>query len=289
MPKKENFSIYSHYFSVTRENVKKYGEETIVYMQVGSFYELYGCKKNDIMIGSKIEDVANICDLQCKEKKVCFEGDNVYMAGIPLNSLDKYIEKTVQGGYTAVVYIQSEDKEAKERLLDSVYSPGTLISNGGQTSLTNNIICIWIDYHKTMLRKANTQDSLVVGISVVDIITGTTSFYQYETEYKIIASNFDELQRYVSVYDPSEVIVACSLHENDDVEKIMDYSGIRSSKIHYVDMNSACAKNVVKQTYQNHIISEAFQSDTFDICLEFSRKGHCYQIILLLVGFCKRT
>jgi len=287
MPKKDNFSIYSHYFSVTRENVKKYGEETIAYMQVGSFYELYGCKQNDIMIGSKIEDVANICDLQCKEKKVCFEGDNVYMAGIPLNSLDKYIEKTVQGGYTAVVYIQSEDKDEKERLLDSVCSPGTLISSSGQTSSSNNILCIWIDYHKTMLRKANAQDCLVVGISVVDIITGTTSFYQYETEYKIVASNFDELQRYVSVYDPSEVIVACSLHENDDVEKIMDYSGIRSSKIHYVDMNSACAKNVVKQTYQNHIISEVFQSDTFDICLEFREKDTATKSYCYLLDFVK--
>ena len=104
MPKKENFSIYSHYFSVTQENVKKYGEETIVYMQVGGFYELYGCKQDTIMIGSKIEEVANICDLQCKEKKVSFEGRPVYMAGIPLNSLDKYIEKTVQGG-TLLWYI----------------------------------------------------------------------------------------------------------------------------------------------------------------------------------------
>jgi len=287
MPKKENFSIYSHYFSVTRENVKKYGEETIVYMQVGSFYELYGCKQNDMMIGSKIEDVANICDLQCKEKKLLFEGDSVYMAGIPLNSLDKYIEKTVQGGYTAVVYIQSEDKDEKERVLDSVYSPGTLISNSGQTSSSNNIMCIWIDYHKTMLRKANAQDSLVVGISVVDIITGMTSFYQYETEYKIVASNFDELQRYVSVYDPTEVIVACCLDENNDVEKIMDYSGIRSSKIHYVDMKSAYAKNVVKQTYQNHIISEVFQSDTFDICLEFREKDTATKSYCYLLDFVK--
>jgi len=287
MPKKENFSIYSHYFSVTRENVKKYGEETIVYMQVGSFYELYGCKQNDMMIGSKIEDVANICDLQCKEKKLLFEGDSVYMAGIPLNSLDKYIEKTVQGGYTAVVYIQSDDKDEKERVLDSVYSPGTLISNSGQTSSSNNIMCIWIDYHKTMLRKANAQDSLVVGISVVDIITGMTSFYQYETEYKIVASNFDELQRYVSVYDPTEVIVACCLDENNDVEKIMDYSGIRSSKIHYVDMKSAYAKNVVKQTYQNHIISEVFQSDTFDICLEFREKDTATKSYCYLLDFVK--
>ena len=287
MPKKENFSIYSHYFSVTQENAKKYGEETIVYMQVGGFYELYGCKQDTIMIGSKIEEVAIICDLQCKEKKVSFEGNPVYMAGIPLNSLDKYIEKTVQGGYTAVVYIQAEDKEAKERLLDSVYSPGTLISNSTQLGSSNNVMCIWVDHHRAILRKVNKLDSLVVGISVVDIITGMTSFYQYETEYKIIASNFDELQRYVSVYNPSEVILACSIQESGDADKILDYSGIRSSKIHYVDMESKHAKNATKQTYQNHIISEAFQADTFDICMEFREKDTATKCYCYLLDFVK--
>ena len=287
MSKKENFSIYSHYFSVTQENAKKYGEETIVYMQVGGFYELYGCKKGDVIVGSKIEEVSAICDLQCKEKKVSFEGRPVYMAGIPLNSLDKYIEKTVQGGYTAVVYIQAEDKEAKERLLDSVYSPGTLISNNNQLSSSNNVMCIWVDHHKSILRKVNKHDSLVVGISVVDIITGMTSFYQYETEYNIIASNFDELQRYASVYSPSEVILACSIQDSDDMAKILDYSGIRSSKIHYVDMESKHAKNATKQTYQNHIISEVFQSDTFDICMEFREKDTATKCYCYLLDFVK--
>lgn len=288
MPKKENFSIYSHYFSVTRDSVDKYGEDTIVYMQVGGFYELYGCKKGDIMIGSKIEEVSMICDLQCKEKKVSYQGDPVYMAGIPLNSLDKYIEKTIQGGFTAVVYIQNGDaKEAKERLLDSVYSPGTYISDSSQTNVSNNVMCLWVDHHKSLVRKINKQDMLTVGISVVDIMTGATSFYQYQTEYNIIASNFDELQRYVSVYNPSEFIVACSIRENDDVQKIMDYSGICSSKIHYVDMDGECVKNVSKQTYQNHIISEAFQADTFDICLEFREKDTATKSYCYLLDFVK--
>ncbi len=287
MPKKENFSIYSHYFSVTQENVKKYGEDTIVYMQVGGFYELYGCKQGDIIIGSKIEEVSAICDLQCKEKKVSFEGDAVYMAGIPLNSLDKYIEKTIHGGFTAVVYVQSDDKEAKDRLLDSVYSPGTYISDSNQTSASNNIMCVWVDHHKSLVRKVNKPDTLSVGISVVDTMTGATSFYQYETEYNIIASNFDELQRYVSVYNPSEFIIACSITKKHDVQKIMDYSGICSSKIHYVDMNGSYAKNVPKQTYQNHIISDAFQADTFDICLEFREKDTATKAYCYLLDFVK--
>ena len=70
MPKNENFSIFTHYFSVTRVSIHKYGEDTIVYMQVGGFFELYGIKENDMITGSKIEEIANICDLQCKEKKI---------------------------------------------------------------------------------------------------------------------------------------------------------------------------------------------------------------------------
>ena len=148
-------------------------------------------------------------------------------------------------------------------------------------------MCIWVDHHKSILRKVNKHDSLVVGISVVDIITGMTSFYQYETEYKIIASNFDELQRYASVYSPNEVILACSIQDGDDVAKILDYSGIRSSKIHYVDMESKHAKNATKQTYQNHIISEVFQSDTFDICMEFREKDTATKCYCYLLDFVK--
>ena len=286
MPKKENFSIFSHYFAVTDESVKKYGEETIVYMQVGGFFELYGIKENDLIVGSKIEEISAICDFQCKEKKVTYNGHMVFMAGIPLNSLDKYVEKTMGSGYTAVVYVQGDDKDDKERILDSVYSPGTFISNDSNKSVSNHIMCVWIDRHKSLLKKIHKSDMLIVGISVVDVLTGVTSFYQYETEYKMVASNFDELQRYVSVYTPSETIVACSI-EDCDMSKILDYSGISSSKVHYVDMKSPHAINVCKQTYQNHIVSEVFQSDTFDVCLEFREKDTATKSYCYLLNFVK--
>ena len=287
MPKKENFSIFSHYFSVTHENVKKYGEDTIVYMQVGGFFELYGIKKGELITGSKIEEIANICDLQCKEKKVTYEGNMVYMAGIPLNSLDKYIERSIQSGYTAVVYVQGDDKDEKERIMDSVYSPGTYISSDTHMKVSNHIMCIWIDKHKSLIRSIHKGDLMVVGISSIDVITGESSFYQYETEYKIIASNFDELQRYVSVYNPSETIVACAEDVKNELGKIMDYSGINSSKIHYVDMTSPLAKNATKQVYQNHIVSEVFQSDTFDVCLEFREKDSATKSYCYLLDFVK--
>ena len=40
-------SILSDYYKYTSDYKKEYGENTVVFMQVGSFYEIYGIKEND--------------------------------------------------------------------------------------------------------------------------------------------------------------------------------------------------------------------------------------------------
>ena len=50
-------SLIKDYFSKTEEYKELYGEKTIILMQVGAFYEVYGLKdkKTGIISGSDIE------------------------------------------------------------------------------------------------------------------------------------------------------------------------------------------------------------------------------------------
>ena len=41
-------SILNDYYKYTSDYKKEYGENTVVFMQVGSFYEIYGIKENVI-------------------------------------------------------------------------------------------------------------------------------------------------------------------------------------------------------------------------------------------------
>ena len=54
-------SLVKDYLSKTKYYKDIYGEKTIVLMQVGAFYEIYGLKNNNIISGSNIEDFKSIC------------------------------------------------------------------------------------------------------------------------------------------------------------------------------------------------------------------------------------
>ena len=64
-------ALIKKYFELTEKYSTKYGEKTIIYMQVGAFFEVYGLKnkKNEIS-GSKIIDFSKIGELNISNKKI---------------------------------------------------------------------------------------------------------------------------------------------------------------------------------------------------------------------------
>ena len=90
-------SLIKDYFQKTKKHIEDYGELTIVLIQVGAFFEVYGLKdKNDNINGSNIMDFSRICDLNVVDKKACCDLDAVVMAGFKDHLLDKYIKKLME-------------------------------------------------------------------------------------------------------------------------------------------------------------------------------------------------
>ena len=107
-------SLIKDYFTKTKELNEKYGEKSIVLMQVGSFFEVYGYKntKGEI-VGSRIDSFRKICDFNVSEKKNAKGNENedvVMMAGFPEYQIEKYIDKLQQNGFTVAIYKQQDDK-----------------------------------------------------------------------------------------------------------------------------------------------------------------------------------
>ena len=146
-------ALVADYLSYTEKWKKEYGEKTLVLMQVGSFFEVYGVYdvNKEVMTGSKIVDFSQFCELNIVEKNTCVGKDNVMMAGFKDMQIEKYIKKIQDAGFTAVVYAQDEATKNTTRSLAGIFSPGTYFHTESQ-NLTNSTTCIWIDFLPKELR-----------------------------------------------------------------------------------------------------------------------------------------
>ena len=64
-------TVRDDYFRYTLDAIEEHGENTIVWMQVGSFYEMY-LKYNKLTkeyVGSKLLEIVELCNGELGEKK----------------------------------------------------------------------------------------------------------------------------------------------------------------------------------------------------------------------------
>ena len=153
------------------------------------------------------------------------------MAGFRDYTIDKYIAKLTDNGFTIPVFIQEKTGTEIKRVLHNVYSPGTYISceTDSKPAMSNNIMTIWFELYTpsvTSLRTSaneRTKELLVYGVSVIDIFTGHSSIFQYETAFHMSVTTFDELERYISIYAPSEIIIISPFNEST-IKTIVQYT-----------------------------------------------------------------
>ena len=263
-------ALIKEYFELTKNYQDEYGENTILLMQVGSFFEVYAKnnKKTNTISGSKIGDFSQICELNVVEKNVCVGSEDILMAGFKDIMIEKYLRKLQDAGFTVVVYTQDESAKNTTRSCAGIFSPGTYFSNESQ-SLTNNITCIWVDLIENKVFMKGKY--VVVGIANIDIFTGKTSIFQFKEAYLNNPTTYDELERFISIYNPSEVIFISNLPDENEMDYIISYAGIQCSLIHKISTTSENlvkvirVKNCEKQTYQKEILAKFYKIDDFDV------------------------
>ena len=88
-------ALIKDYFEKTNKYIEEYGKKTIVLMQVGAFFEVYGLRNeiNQNVHGSEILEFSKICDLNVVDKKICVGSNPVMMAGFKDLFLEKYVKK----------------------------------------------------------------------------------------------------------------------------------------------------------------------------------------------------
>ena len=324
--------IIVDYLEITTFYKNKYGHNTVVLYQVGSFFEIYSffiSKSNEISSITEIEKVSSICNLNIARKQA-YIGENtdlnasilpfpnksadingwvtsipkseIVMAGFRDYSLDKFINIITDAGYTAVVYTQDKDATGKviARKLDAVHSPGTYISETSSNNLSNNVLSIWVE----VMKSSKTTDKIIIGCANINIFTGQSYIYEYETNFSMNPTTFDSLERFISEYTPNEVLILHNFEEESMYESFLQFTGINTNiPIHVVNtMFNSNMKNGInhdilaekqfiitnctKQTYINLIITSFFGMD-YTTTSEFNNNAIATQALCYLLNFIK--
>jgi DNA mismatch repair protein MutS len=289
-------SLTDEYFRLSREYVNKYGNKTILLMQVGSFFECYSkADANNNIADANMKEFCTVCDLNTSIT------NGRCMAGFPFTcnfrdySLERYVKKMQDRGYTIVVYVQDGQGANTTRSLYCIYSPGTFFSSDSAV-LSNNTSCFWIERVKVGL---TANKKIIMGMSNIDIYTGKSACFEIESELnpRHNQTTYDELERFVSSFRPSEVIIISNLSANE-IEDIKNYANISSitNAIHWIDLNQnqakeregdphpffIQAKNAEKQTYRKEVMGKFF---SFHVCNAIFQNYSVYEFAVQAYTF----
>jgi len=212
-------ALIKEYFNLTEKYIKEYGPNTIVLMQVGAFFEVYGYAENkDAPVsGSELNLFCSICEL-AKADKIA---GSVIMAGFRDYSLERYTKKLLDAGITVPVIVQDQQSCGTTRSLQCIYSPGTHFSSETTNSaeLSNNISCVWVDKMKR---------GIVLGMTNIDIVTGKASIFETGCENFHNPTTYDELERFITSYRPSEVIIITNM-SSAELEDVIQFANISNT------------------------------------------------------------
>ncbi len=266
-------SLIEIYFDLQAQFEEKYGANTVVLIEVGSFFEVYGVESDEIKIG-KPKEIAEILNLQLTRRNKQFPENslkNPLLAGFPVATFDRYIARLIQEHkYTIVVVRQAGLPPHIRRYVERIISPG--VNFDYSLGRDNNFIAsLLID---------EIHGLYSVGYSALDVTTGKT--YVEEIQSTKEDSNFalDEVFRLLRSYPTSEILLTF-LSTDIDQYKVRQYLEILESD---VKINT----KRLKISYQNELLKRTYNVQSFLSAIEFldlEKKPLASESLAVLVDF----
>lgn len=252
--KYESKTLIQIYFDYQIEFEKKYGNKSVVLMQVGGFFELYGVDNET----EKIGNAKSICDLinitLSRRDKSILENSrkNAQMAGFPTANLHKYVNVLIQHSYTVIVIEHITSAPDPLREITHIYSPSTYIEEGGNNCDTNMFVSIYMNENK---------GSYYVGLSAFDIFTGNSYVYHIQDINNDKKAIFEDIYRFIENFNPKELLFT-SYHlttiSKDYIQNLLcngnriihNNYNLMDNNEHYLKVNYLNA--FLEKVYKNH-------------------------------------
>ena len=236
------------YFDLQRYFEDKYGINTVVFMEIGTFFEIYEVNNDETQVG-KAKEIAELLNIQLtkKNKNIIENSDkNPLLAGVPAVSFERYLSRLIQEQkYTVIVVKQKGNPPKISRYISQIVSPGTnfdhIVDNDD-----NYIVSILIDCHKGIYN---------VGYSAIDVTTGKTWLYETHGTSEDPSYALDEIFNLLNIYRTSEVVISF-LDGVQDQKHVIQYLEI-AEHYHYSVNNKR-----PKIDFQNKLFKEVYQIES---------------------------
>jgi len=235
--------LTQQYFKLQEIFEAKYGKDTVVLIEVGTFFETYEVNNDEEQIG-KAKEIAELLNIQLTRKnKSILENSqkNPLMAGVPAISFEKHINRIIQEQrYTIAIIKQVGIPPNVRRVLDAIISPGTNF-DFAVSSDENNITSITVD----MIR-----GNYLIGYSAIDVTTGKCFFNEMFGTSEDPSFALDEVFNYMNMHKTSEVVITfCD--KNINQKEVCEYLELSQKTFHISTIRPRIA-------YQNELFRNVF-------------------------------
>jgi DNA mismatch repair protein MutS len=247
------------YLNYQTEAEKKYGENTIVFYENGTFYEIYGVDNDVEKVGQpkRISELLNIAITRKNKKILENSRKNPLMVGVPTAHSEKYIKVLIQNGMTIVFVEQITKPPNPDRALTRVISPSTYLSDDTKND-NNYVLAIYLE----VVKNRDGRQNLGCGLCAIDITVGDVKYYEYNnTDFKIV---YEEIFRFMESLAPKEIIFNL---ENCCIpfKEIQDNLEIYRYPYYIREL----AKDYSKLGYQNSLLKKTFEIESPITAIEY--------------------
>ena len=233
------------YFELQERFEERYGHNTVVFMEIGTFFEVYEVNNDEQQIGKAKEmvELLNI-GLTKKNKSIVENSEkNPLLAGVPAVSFERYLNRVIQEQkYTVVVVKQRGIPSKISRYISQIISPGTNFDYTLDNE-DNYIVSLLVDKNR---------DIYSVGYSAIDVTTGKTALYETHGTSEDQSYALDEVFNLLNIYKTSEVVITF-LDGVDNQKEVIRYLEIAEHYTYSVNHERP------KIAYQNTLFQKVYQ------------------------------
>ena len=261
------------YFDLQRHFEKKYGSDTLILIEIGTFFEIYEVNNDKLKIG-KAKEVAELLNIQLTRKNKAIAENSIknpLLAGVPSVSIERYLSRLIATKkYTIVMVKQKGEVPKLKRYISNIISPGTNFEYQTEVS-ENNIVSIVVDEN---------QEIYSVGYSAIDVTTGKTITNEMHSTRDDKTYALDEVFNLLQTYNTAEVIVTL---ENKNIDKEWLQSYLELGLFHTSFNEQRC-----RITYQNELFKKVYQINSFLSAIEYldlERHPYTTEALAILIEF----
>lgn len=248
--------IVSNYFELQREAEKKYGNNTVVLIEIGSFFEIYQSETT-----GKAKEIAKTLNILLTKKNKSIPEvteRNPNLCGIPTVSLDKHLEKLIsEDKWTILMVKQKGTPPNITRYVERIISPGTNTDYINQDEYS---------FISSLFIEKNKKDIFYIGLSLIDLSLAKTLVFENFGTSDDKKIPLDEVEQIIRTHNIKETVISFDGVEESEQRQIIHALNLK--EVPYSIRTQKEIKSSVDISYQNELFEKIFKAKGFYSAIE---------------------